>query len=352
VNKAFDPAPEQRPEQPKGGDNRAQGESSESPQRRIYPMPSPQKDARLSWRQVILRPKTLGRLLKRTFDEWMLDKIPRMGAALAYYMVFSLAPLLVIAVAVAGLAFGERAARGAIVSEIQGLVGTDAARAIQTMLRSAYKPGSGITASVIGVVVLLFGASGVFAEMQDALNTIWEVRPNPKGGLWNWVKSRFLSFGMVLGIGFLLLVSLLLTAAVSAIAKFWSGYLPLPAVVLHSVDVILSFAVTTLLFAMIFKFLPDAEVAWTDVLMGAGLTAFLFTVGKFAIGFYVGKSISASAYGAAASLMVVIAWVYYAAQILYFGAEFTQAFANEYGSRVIPKPGATPAPKPREEARA
>jgi membrane protein len=274
-----------------------------------------------------------------------------MAGAVAYYTIFSLTPLLIVAIGVAGLVFGEKAAQGAIVGEIQGLVGKDSAKAIQIMIQAAHKPTTGAVASVIAIIVLLVGASGVFAELQDALNTIWEVKPNPKSGVWEFIKGRLLSFGMVLGVGFLLLVSLLLSAALTGVTKFLGGLLPLPAVLLHSLDFVISFAVITALFAMMFKVLPDVSIAWSDVLVGAAMTSLLFTIGKFLIGLYVGKSLSASAYGAAGSLVIVVAWFYYSALILYFGAEFTRVCANRYGSHVVPNPGAERAPKPRQEAR-
>jgi membrane protein len=256
-----------------------------------------------------------------------------MGAALAYYTIFSLAPLLIIAVAVAGLAFGMEAARGEIVREIQGLVGRDGARAIQDMIQSARKPSHGVMGSVIGILVLFLGASGVFCEIEDALNSIWHVNPNGETGFQKLIKERFLSFGMVLGIGFLLLVSLLLSALLAAATKYVGGMFPIPAVVFESLDFLLSLFFITLLFAVIFKLLPNTKIAWSDVWLGAALTSLLFTAGKFVIGFYIGTSVSASAYGAAGSLVVVVAWIYYSALILYFGAEFTCVYTNRWGSR-------------------
>jgi membrane protein len=256
-----------------------------------------------------------------------------MGAALAYYTIFSLAPLLIIAVAIAGLVFGVEAARGGIAREIQGLVGRDGARAIQDIIQSARNPARGVIGSMIGIIVLFLGASGVFCEIEDALNSIWQVNPNGETGIRNLIKARFLSFGMVLGIGFLLLVSLLLSALLAAATQYLGGMLPIPAVVFESLDVVLSLCFITLLFAMIFKFLPNTKIAWSDVWIGAALTSLLFTAGKFVIGFYIGKSVSASAYGAAGSLVVVVAWIYYSALILYFGAEFTRVYTNRLGSR-------------------
>jgi membrane protein len=259
-----------------------------------------------------------------------------MGAALAYYTIFSLAPLLVIAIAIAGLAFGAQAAQGEITGQIEGLIGHDGARAIQTMVQSAHKPAHSAVATMIGFVVLLMGASGGFGEMQDALNTIWHVNPDSQSSIRRIVKSRCLSFGMVLGIGFLLLVSLLLSAVLAALAKYLGGFLPIPAVLLHSIDFLFSLGFITVLFAMIFKLLPNVKILWSDVWTGAGLTSLPFTLGKFLIGFYIGKSVSASAYGAAGSLVIVDAWIYYSALLLYFGAEFTRVYATKFGSQCSP----------------
>ena len=256
-----------------------------------------------------------------------------MGAALAYYTIFSLAPLLIIAVAIAGLAFGMQAAQGEIAGQIQGLVGRDGAKAIEAMIQSAHKPARGVIGSLIGVFALFLGASGIFCEMHDALNSIWHVSPDTKAGILSLVKERFLSFGMVLGIGFLLLVSLLLSALLAAVTKYLGGMLPIPAFWFESLDFLLSLLSITVLFAMIFKFLPDTKIAWSDVWIGAALTSLLFTAGKFVIGFYIGKSVSASAYGAAGSLVVVVAWIYYSALLLYFGAEFTRVYARTLGSQ-------------------
>jgi membrane protein len=283
--------------------------------------------------RLFLRPKAISGLLKAAYSEWSKDKAPRMGAALAYYTIFSLAPLLIIAVAIAGLAFGMEAARGEIARELQGLVGRDGARAIQDMIQSAHKPAHGVIGSMIGMIALFLGASGVFCEIEDALNSIWHVNPNSETGIRNLIKVRFLSFGMVLGIGFLLLVSLLLSALLAAATKYVGGMLPIPAVVFESLDFLLSLFFITLLFAMIFKLLPNTKIAWSDVWIGAALTSLLFTAGKFVIGFYIGTSVSASAYGAAGSLVVVVAWIYYSALILYFGAEFTRVYTNKLGSR-------------------
>jgi membrane protein len=236
-------------------------------------------------------------------------------------------------VAIAGLAFGTQAAQGEIAGQIQGLVGRDGAKAIEAMIQSAHKPANGVIGSMIGVFALFLGASGVFCEMQDALNSIWHVSTDTRAGILSLLKERFLSFGMVLGIGFLLLVSLLLSALLAAVTKYLGDMLPIPAVLFESLDFLLSLLSITVLFAMIFKLLPKTKIAWSDVWIGAALTSLLFTAGKFVIGFYIGKSVAASAYGAAGSLVVVVAWIYYSALILYFGAEFTRVYARTLGSQ-------------------
>lgn len=280
--------------------------------------------------------KDIWGLLKETFDEWNEDKVSRLAAALAYYTVFSIAPLLIIAIAVAGSVFGEEAARGQIVVQIQGLVGRSGAEAIETAIKNANQPASGTIASIISIAALLFGASGVFAELQDSLNVIWEIAPKPDLGVKGFVRKRFLSFAMVLGIGFLLLVSLVVSAILAAINGYFSGLLPGIDIIWQIANFVISFSITTLLFAMIYKFLPDGKITWGDVLTGAAITSLLFSLGKFLLGLYLGNGTFGSTYGAAGSLVVILAWVYYAAQILFFGAEFTQVYARKYGSRIVP----------------
>ena len=274
-------------------------------------------------------------LLKETFSEWYGDNAPRLGAALAYYTVFSLSPLLIIVIAFAGLVFGREAAQGQIVAQMQGLIGEESARAIQAMIESARKPSSGIIATVIGILTLLVGATGVFGELHDALNTIWEVKPKSGLGLMAIIRDRFLSFAMVLGIGFLLLVSLAVSAGLAALGKFMDGMLPGAIYIGEIVNFIISFGVIMLLFAMVYRILPDIEIAWSDVWIGAAFTSLLFTIGKFLIGLYLGRSSVASAYGAASSLAIILIWVYYSAQIFLFGAEFTQVYAKKYGSHSV-----------------
>lgn len=275
-------------------------------------------------------------LFKDTFTDWNKDHAPRLGAALAYYTVFSLGPLLIIVIAIAGLVFGASAAQGQIVGQLQGLVGEQGAAFIQTAIESASQPRSSIIATVIGLVTLLLGALGVFAQLQDALNAIWGVTPKPNRGWRGLVEDRLLSFSMIIVVGFLLLVSLVVSAALAAIFKYVGGVVPMTAMVAEGVNFFVSFAVITLLFAFIFKYLPDAQIAWSNVWIGSAMTALLFTIGKFILGFYLGNSAIGSAYGAAGSILVVLVWIYYSAQILFFGAEFTKVYANRYGAGIIP----------------
>ena len=246
-------------------------------------------------------------LLKKTASEWMEDDAPTLGAALAYYTVFSLAPLLTIAIAIAGFFFGKEAAQGQIFDELRGLIGEETGKAVQEMVQSANaQPTVGIVATIVSVVMLLFGASGVFGQLQASLNRIWEVKPKPGRGVLGILRDRFLSFGFTLVVGFLLLVSLVLTAAIALVADWMGGLMPGSETVAQLLNLILSLALITLLFGMMFKFLPDAKIAWHDVWIGAFLTALLFTVGKFALGLYLGKSSVASSYGAAGSLIVLL----------------------------------------------
>lgn len=303
------------------------------------------------------------RLFKDTIAEWNEDNVPLLAAALAYYTIFSLAPLLIIAIAIVGAVFGEEAARGEIVRQIQGLVGVEGAKFIQSMVQNASQPGSGGTvATVISTLVLLFGASGVFGQLQTALNTIWEVKPKPGRAIKSFLQSRFLSFAMVLVIGFLLLVSLVLSAILIGISSYFSGFFPEFVILGRLLNFILSFAVITLLFASIYKFLPDVEVPWRNLWVGAGVTALLFNIGKFLIGLYLGNSSVGSTYGAAGSLVVVLIWIFYSAQILLFGAEFTQVYSKYRGEPIRPskhavsltedtRPSPDRQPRPRQPRR-
>lgn len=284
--------------------------------------------------------KNIWYLLKRAGHEWIDDKAGRLGAALAYYTIFSVAPLLIVVVAVAGFAFGEEAVRGQIVGELAGLVGQQSAETIQTMIESARKPDEGLLATIVAIATILAGATGVFIQLQDALNTVWEVRRKPGAGILASIRDRFISFAMVFVVGFLLLVSLIVSATLSAIGKYLGGILPVPEIVLQVINIVLSFLIVMVLFAMIFKVLPDVLIAWRDVWVGAAVTALLFTIGKFLIGLYLGRSSVASTYGAAGSVVIFLLWVYYSAQIILYGAEFTQVYACRFGTRILPKASA------------
>jgi membrane protein len=257
-----------------------------------------------------------------------------MGAALSYYTVFSLAPLLVIVIGIAGLFFGEEAARGAIVGELQGLIGDEGARAINELIENAGKKGTGFVATIVGMVTLLVGASGVFVELQDDLDRIWKAPPRVGAGIINFIRARLLTFGMVLAFGFLLLVALVLHAALAALGKYWGGIFEGTEWLLHLINFLISFGVVTALFAMIYKILPNLKIEWDDVWIGAIATAFLFTLGKFVIGLYLGKSAVASSYGAAGAVVILLIWMYYSAQIFLLGAEFTYLSAHHYGSHI------------------
>ena len=274
------------------------------------------------------------KLFKAAGSAWVADYAPSMGAALSYYSVFSMAPLLLVVISIAGLVFGEDAVRGEVFGQLHALLGAEAALAVQAILASVSdKRAQGVLSTVIGIAVLLIGATTVFGELQDALDRIWRapVR-NRSGGLWTLVRARLLSFGMVLGIAFLLMVSLVLGAAVSALDKWWSGAFAGWEVLAQVLNVVIGFVLTTVVFAMIYKIMPRVRVQWRDVWVGAVVTALLFTLGRLLIGTYIGKSGIASAFGAAGSLIVVFVWVYYSAQIFLIGAEFTWVYARTFGS--------------------
>lgn len=285
-------------------------------------------------------------MLKETVKEWSADKAPRLGAALAYYTVFSIAPLVIIAILIAGLVFDN--AQAQIVAEIKSLVGDKGGAAIESMIEAAQKPVESAVATVLAFGTLLFGAAGVFIQLKDAFNTIWNV-PQPKSsGIWGFVRKYFLSFSMVLGIGFLLLVSLLLEAGLAVVGRFFEDRLPGATIIMPAMGLVVSFGIITLLFALLFKFLPDVKVPWRDVWIGAALTTGLFVVGKIGLGVYLGKASVGSAYGAAGSLVLILLWVYYSAQILFFGAEFTQVYSKRHGSR-CPLDEEPPRPRTRKE---
>ena len=273
------------------------------------------------------------RLIKDTISAWVADYAPSMGAALSYYTIFSIAPLLIIVIAVAGIVFGQDAAHGAIMDQLSGLLGQNGAQAIESLLRSTSSPKGSLISTIIGVVTLLIGATTVFGELQDDLNRIWKA-PAKQGssGLWSLLRTRILSFGMILAIGFLLLVSLVLSAAIAGVAKVWGGWFGSQELLLHAFNFVISLALVTVFFALIYKIMPNVRVAWRDVWIGSLVTAVLFTVGKTLIGLYLGKAGVAGGYGAAGSLIVALLWTYYAAQIFLLGAEFSSLYARRYGS--------------------
>ncbi|HEY8877746.1 MAG TPA: YihY/virulence factor BrkB family protein [Roseateles sp.] len=279
-------------------------------------------------------PATWWTLIKAALSAWIDDYAPSMGAALSYYTVFSLAPLLVIVVSVAGLVFGTEAVRGELFGQIAGLMGPKAAEGIQDMLANVSKPSSGALGTAIGVVVLLIGATTVFGELQDALDRIWRAPAREKSSGWlALLRARLLSFGMILGVAFLLVVSLVTGAAISALSKWWGGWFTGWEAVAQALDAVIGFALTTAVFALIYKVMPRVKVGWEDVWIGAAVTAVLFTLGRLLIGLYIGKTGVASGFGAAGSVAVVFVWVYYSAQIFLVGAEFTWVYAQRMGSR-------------------
>jgi membrane protein len=282
-------------------------------------------------------------LLKQTFSEWVEDKAPQLGAALAYYTVFSLAPLILVLLAIVGLLFRNDpgGAWNKITEQMSYFLDKSAVEVVQNIAQKAAQPNKSLLATIIGILLALFGASGVFGQLQDALNTIWGVRAKPGAGIWGFLRSRFLSFAMVGGVCFLLLVSLTLESVLKGFSHYIQGVLPGGIVIAIAVYWIFDLAVVILLFAIIFKFLPDAKIRWRDVWIGAAITAIFFAIGKWALGLYLGSGSAASAYGAASSLITLLLWVYYSSQILLFGAEFTQVYACRAGRGITPDEHAT-----------
>jgi membrane protein len=285
-------------------------------------------------------------LFKQTFREFSDDKAPRLGAALAYYMIFSIAPLLLIAVAIAGFVLGRKAVQGQVAQQLADVFGETTAKALEQMIRSAARPRSGVIATIIGVITLLLGAAGVVGQLKDALNTIWDVPPKRSAGFIGIIKDRFLSMAMVFATGFLLLVSLIVDTALSALFGHLTN--ESTAVILQALQLVVSFGVITVLFAAIFRYLPDIRVPWRDVWFGGAFTAFLFVLGKFLLALYISKAAPGSSYGAAGSLVVLLVWVYWSAQILFFGAEFTQVYARQRGS-MTGEPAKAKAPAERRQ---
>jgi membrane protein len=282
--------------------------------------------------------RALGRIVRRAVSGWWNDNVPRLGASLAYYTLFALAPILVVAIAIGGLVFGSEAVRGEIVGQIQGLLGRQGAEAVQAMLEGASRPSASIAATVVGIITFFLGATGAFLELQTALNAIWHVEPKTDGSYWRvLVMQRVISFGLVVALGFLLLTSLLVSAALAAVRRYMGNAFPGEVVLWEALNVLVSLAVITLLFAMIYKVLPDVKLAWRDVWVGALVTAGLFTIGKLLIGLYLGTAGVGSTYGAAGSVIVILVWVYYSAQIILLGAEFTRSYVDEFGRRPRPE---------------
>jgi membrane protein len=284
--------------------------------------------------------RAIADLFKAAARNWLADHAQSMGAALAFYTIFSIAPLLLIVIAVAGFVFGEEAARGEIYAQLRGMLGSTGALAVQGLLESARRPADNVPAAVFGIGVLFIAATSVFAELQDSLDRIWRAPRRPgHSGLWRLVRARLLSFGMILCIGFLLVVSLAFSAAMAALSRWWDPQSQSWITFSGATEAGLSLLLVTAVFALIYKAMPHASIRWRDVWVGAGVTAVLFVAGKFVIGLYIGRSGVASAFGAAASLIVVLLWVYYSAQIFLFGAEFTWVYSHRYGSRRgVPQP--------------
>jgi membrane protein len=286
---------------------------------------------------------SIWQFVKTTINEWVEAEPFQLAAALSYYTLFSLAPLLLIAIGVAGLVFGREAAQNQIVESLQGLIGQHPAPSVPEKIQTSNeKPKTRVLSTIIGFVALLFGAGGVVGQLQTSLNKVWEVTPKPGQGIWGFLRQRFFSFAMVLAIGFLLLVSLVVTAVLSSFTSMLSSFLGDATFVAHAIDILVSFGFVTLLFALIYKYVPDVEIQWRDVWVGAALTSILFTIGKYLIGLYIGTSGVSSTFGAAGSLITILVWVYYSSLIFFLGAEFTRVYATQYGSGVAPAENAQP----------
>ncbi len=289
------------------------------------------------YRKTKITAKIIGYLLKETFNEFIDDNAIKLSAALSYYTIFSLPPLLIIIISLSGFFFGEEAVRGELFGQINGLVGNDAALQIQEAIKNVKLSGSNVFVTIVGIVVLLIGASGVFSEIQGSLNSIWGIQVKPKRGLVKFLKNRLMSFSMIGSVGFLLMVGLIVNSVMDIMNNKLAAFFPKNTVYLfYAVNLLIVFAIITLLFTVIFKTLPDGKIVLRDCIIGASFTALLFMIGKFVIGAYLGSSAIASVYGAAGSVILILVWVYYSAIILYFGAEFTKVFAHMHGQKIIP----------------
>lgn len=287
-----------------------------------------------------MRLRDIGSLLKATVVEWNDDNAARVAASLSFYTLLSIAPLMILSIGIAGIALGEDSARTQIVHQVSSLIGPQAAGALDAVVASANHSESGTLSAIIGLIVLFFGASGVFGELQYALDTIWGVKPKPERGLMGIVKDRLFSFSLVIGVAFVLLVSLVISAVLSGVGAFMADLLPGGALLWQAVNLGVSLGVITVLFALIYKVVPDAEIRWRDVWVGSFVTAVLFNIGKYALGFYLGRSTVASSYGAAGSVVALVVWVYYSSQLVFLGAEFTQVFARRFGQQIRPSKNA------------
>jgi membrane protein len=281
--------------------------------------------------------KPVGSFLAETYEEWRNDNAMTLGAALAFYTTFSLAPLLIIVIAIFGYILGEKTVLAEILKRVHEMIGPEGAQAVKMMIKDAYRPGTGFWATVIGITVIAVGSTSAFVMLKQALNIMWGAKPNPSSSVWFFIKERLLSFVMILIIGVLLILSFSLSIALAFVTGFFHNILPIPPFFIQVGDFVISIFLITLLFALIYKVLPDVEIAWTDVWIGSAVTAILFSLGKFLFGMYLGRSSISSAYGAASSLAIILMWVYYSAQIFFIGAELTQVYANRYGSRVKPR---------------
>jgi membrane protein len=290
-------------------------------------------------------------LLKETASEWSKHNASTFGAALAYYSVFSIGPILLIAMAIAGLMFDQQTVQGGVHEQLRAILGPHAAIAIDGLLQSVSRPGSGLIATAVSVVTLLFAATAIFVQLKDALNTMWEVEPPKVGGIWGFVRTYIIAIVAVLSIGVVVLLTLVTTTVVAAVSKYVTQFLPLPEWMLQLANFVVAFGIMTLVFAVMYKWLPDTHIAWSDVWIGAAVTALLFDIGKALVGLYLGKLAIESSYGAAGSIVALMLWMYYSAQIVFFGAEFTQVYARHHGSRAdraaAPAPTAAAPSEPR-----
>jgi membrane protein len=276
-------------------------------------------------------------LLSETYKKWRKDNAPTLAAALAFYTTFSMAPILIILIAIFKFILGKETVQVEIFRRATELIGAQGVSALKMMIKAAYRPGSGLTATIIGILVIVIGSTSALVMLKRALNLIWGGQPSPKAPIWNLIKERLLSFVMILVIGLLLVLSLLLTFVLSFLTGFVQNLVHVPVFFIHLADVVLSFLLTTLLFAVVYKVLPDVKIPWTDVWVGSAITALLFTLGKFLFGLYLARRGIHSFYGAASSLAIILMWVYYSAQVFFIGAELTQVYANRYGSHIKPR---------------